>query len=168
MKGKIDIGTIAAILHLQKNASFLFENIGQFIAGIQGSLAGASRVFELLDSPTESYNTKEKNQNELVSKAMIGMQKVCFSYDGGEKWVLDEVDISVEEGKMAAIIGASGGGKSTLIKLLMRFYNADNGEIFIDGKSIVSRTLRELREMIAYVSQDSYIFYGTIEENIRY
>lgn len=167
MNGKIDIGTIAAILHLQGNASFLFENIGQFIAGIQGSLAGACRVFELLNSPTESYDTKEYNKSNIFSNSMIEMKKVCFSYDDGER-VLDKVDISVDEGKMAAIVGASGGGKSTLIKLLMGFYNVDDGEIFIDGKPIESRSLRELREMIAYVPQDAYLFYGTIEENIRY
>lgn len=167
MKGKIDIGTIAAILHLQGNASYLFENIGQFIAGIQSSLAGASRVFELLDSPTESYNTNEKNQNEFVSKTMIEIKDLCFSYDG-EKRVLDEVNISVEEGKMVAIVGASGGGKSTLIKLLMRFYNENQGHILINGQSIASRTLRETRDRIAYVPQDSYLFNGTIEENIRY
>lgn len=167
MNGKIDIGTIAAILHLQGNASFLFENIGQFIAGIQGSLAGACRVFELLNSPTESYDTKEYNKSNIFSNSMIEMKKVCFSYDDGER-VLDKVDISVDEGKMAAIVGASGGGKSTLIKLLMGFYNVDDGEIFIDGKPIESRSLRELREMISYVPQDAYLFYGTIEENIRY
>ena len=167
MNGKIDIGTIAAILHLQGNASFLFENIGQFIAGIQGSLAGACRVFELLNSPTESYDTKEYNKSNIFSNSMIEMKKVCFSYDDSER-VLDKVDISVDEGKMAAIVGASGGGKSTLIKLLMGFYNVDDGEIFIDGKPIESRSLRELREMISYVPQDAYLFYGTIEENIRY
>ncbi|WP_236914855.1 ABC transporter ATP-binding protein [Clostridium sp. Cult2] len=166
MKGKTDIGTIAAILHLQGNASFLFENIGQFIAGIQKSLAGACRVFELLNSPTESYNTKEYNKSDLFSNSMIEMKKVCFSYD--DERVLNKVDISVEEGKMAAIVGASGGGKSTLIKLLMGFYNVDDGEIFVDGKSIGSKSLRELREMVAYVPQDSYLFYGTIEENIKY
>ncbi len=167
MKGKIDVGTIAAMLHLQGNASYLFENIGQFIAGIQGSLAGACRVFELLNSPTESNKSKENDENNLFSNNMIEMKKVCYSYDNSVR-ALDEVDISVEEGQMAAIIGASGGGKSTLIKLLMGFYNADNGEIFINGSSIASKSLRELREMIAYVPQDSYLFYGTIEENIRY
>lgn len=167
MKGKIDVGTIAAMLHLQGNASFLFENIGQFIAGIQGSLAGACRVFELLNSSTESDNSKEYNKNNFFSNSMIEMKRICFSYDDNQR-VLDQVDISVEEGKMAAIVGASGGGKSTLIKLLMRFYNADGGEIFIDGKPIANRSLKALRKMIAYVPQDSYLFYGTIEENIRY
>ena len=82
-------------------------------------------------------------------------EKVCFSYDDSER-VLDKVDISVDEGKMAAIVGAVW-GKSTLIKLLMGFYNVDDGEIFMDGKPIESRSLREL-EMISYVPQDAYLF----------
>ncbi|WIV12473.1 ABC transporter ATP-binding protein [Proteiniborus sp. MB09-C3] len=167
MKGEMDVGTIAAMLHLQGNASYLFENIGQFIAGIQGSLAGASRVFELFNSPTESDKNKENDESNLFSNSMIEMKEVCYSYDDRER-VLDEVNISVEKGQMAAIVGASGGGKSTLIKLLMGFYNVDNGGIFIDGCSIASKSLKELREIIAYVPQDSYLFYGTIEENIRY
>jgi len=168
MKGKIDVGTIAAVLHLQGNASYLFENIGGFVAGIQSSLAGASRVFEVLNSHTEYDNIKEYSKSNLIANSsMIEMNEICFGYDESKK-VLDGVDISLEKGKMAAIVGASGEGKSTLIKLLMRFYDADHGEIFIDGKPISSIPLRELREMIAYVPQDSYLFYGTIEENIRY
>lgn len=167
MKGKIDIGTIAAILHLKGNANFLFGNIGQFIVDIQGSLSGAYRVIELLNSNTESDKDKENIKSDIFSNSMIEMKKVCFSYIDKER-VLDEIDISVGKGKIAAIVGESGGGKSTLIKLLMGFYNADDGEIFIDGKSIANRSLNSLREMIAYVPQDSYLFYGTIEENIRY
>ncbi|MBU5314058.1 ABC transporter ATP-binding protein/permease [Tissierella carlieri] len=167
MKGRIDVGTIAAILHLQGNASFLFGNIGQFIADIQGSLAGACRVIELLNGSTELDKGKENNKIDIFSDSMIEMKKVCFSYDD-RKRVLDEVDISVGKGKVVAIVGASGGGKSTLIKLLMGFYKTNDGEIFIDGKSIANRSLKSLREMIAYVPQDSYLFYGTIEENIRY
>ncbi|WP_074351555.1 ABC transporter ATP-binding protein [Proteiniborus sp. DW1] len=110
MKGKIDVGTIAAILHLQGNASYLFENIGGFIVGIQGSLAGASRVFEMLNSPMESDNIKECSQNNYLTNSMLEMKGICFGYDESKK-VLDGVDIALEEGKMAAIVGASGEGK---------------------------------------------------------
>lgn len=165
--GKVDIGTIAAILHLQGNASFLFENIGSFITLIQRSLVGAARVFALFSSPTESYSLLDRARSSGVSNQMIEMKVVSFSYENDKK-VLNNINLSIAEGNMTAIVGTSGGGKSTILKLLMRFYDADNGEIYVNGKSIHSRTLRELRDLFAYVPQDAYLFMGTIEENISY
>ena len=165
--GKVDIGTIAAILHLQGNASFLFENIGSFITLIQRSLVGAARVFALFSSPTESYSLLDRAKSSGVSNQMIEMKAVSFSYENDKK-VLNNINLSIAEGNMTAIVGTSGGGKSTILKLLMRFYDADNGEIYVNGKSIHSRTLRELRDLFAYVPQDAYLFMGTIEENISY
>lgn len=167
LKEGVDIGTIVAIVQLQGNASFLFENIGQFISGIQGSLAGATRVFEILNSPSEVEDNKDHNENDTCLSRRIEMKDVYFSYKEDER-ILNGLDISVEEGKMTAVVGPSGGGKSTLIKLLMGFYRTDSGEILIGGKPITDRSLKALRKMIAYVPQDSYLFYGTIEENIRY
>lgn len=167
LKGIVDIGTIAAIIQLQGNANFLFENIGDFIAGIQKCLAGAARVFELLEIPTETEECRVYDNKNYFSNSMIEMRKIKFAYND-EKDVLNGINISVEKGGIAAIVGPSGGGKSTIIKLLMKFYKADMGEIYIGGKPQSYRTLKDLRNMIAYVPQDSYLFHGTIEENIRY
>ena len=102
-----------------------------------------------------------------VSNQMIEMKAASFSYENDKK-VLNNINLSIAEGNMTAIVGTSGGGKSTILKLLMRFYDADNGEIYVNGKSIHSRPLRELRDLFAYVPQDAYLFMGTIEENISY
>lgn len=163
----IDVGTIAAIIQLQGNASYLFENIGQFISGIQGCLAGVSRVFEILNTSVEAGDNVENNSNNTCLNSRIEMKKVYFSYKDNER-ILNGIEILGEEGKMTAIVGPSGSGKSTLIKLLMRFYDADRGDILVGGKSISGIPIKNLRNMIAYVPQDAYLFYGTIEENIRY
>lgn len=167
LKGIVDIGTIVAIIQLQGNANFLFENIGDFISGIQKSLAGAARVFELLEIPTEKEKIRVCDNVEDFSSNTIEMKKVKFGYKG-VKEVLKDINISVGKGEIAAIVGPSGGGKSTIIKLLMKFYKVDRGEIYIGGKPLACRTIKDLRNMIAYVPQDSYLFHGTIEENIRY
>lgn len=175
LKGLTDIGTIAAIIHLQGNANFLFENIGNFITGIQQSLAGAARVFELLDMASETNEGEEctkfgeanKKDASLDSNSIIEMKNVKFGYRSGQK-VLNGVNLSVEKGKRAAIVGSSGGGKSTIIKLLMKFYKVQNGNIYIMGKNLLNIGAKDLRNIIAYVPQDAYLFYGTIEENIRY
>lgn len=167
IKGGMDIGTIAAIIHLQGNASFLLENIGSFIAGIQGSMSGASRVFELLNRETETEKEKTYDESKDTSPLSIEMKDVYFSYDD-ERNVLNSINIAVKKGERVALVGTSGSGKSTIIKLLMRFYNKKKGEIYINGRSLDNMSLEKLRNYIGYVPQDSYLFYGTIEENIRY
>ncbi len=167
IKGGMDIGTIAAIIHLQGNASFLLENIGSFIAGIQGSMSGASRVIELLNRETEIEKEKTYDESRNASPLSIEMKDVYFSYDD-ERKVLNSINIAVKKGERAALVGTSGSGKSTIIKLLMGFYNKKKGEIYINGRSLDNMSLEKLRNYIGYVPQDSYLFHGTIEENIRY
>lgn len=167
LNGSMDIGTIAAIMHLQGNASFLLENIGSFITGIQGSMAGASRVFELLNREIETKKEKNYDESKDASPLSIEMKEVYFSYDD-EREVLNSVNIAVKKGERVALVGTSGSGKSTIIKLLMGFYNKKKGEIYVNGRSLDLMPLEMLRDYIAYVPQDSYLFYGTIEENIRY
>ena len=167
IRGRMDVGTIAAIIHLQGNASFLLENIGSFIIGIQGSMSGASRVIELLNRETETEKGKAYDESIDTSPASIEMKEVYFSY-GDEREVLNGVNIAVKKGERVALVGTSGSGKSTIIKLLMGFYNKKKGEIYINGRSLDNMSLGEVRDYIGYVPQDSYLFYGTIEENIRY
>lgn len=167
IRGRMDVGTIAAIIHLQGNASFLLENIGSFITGIQGSMSGASRVIELLNRETEKEKGTVYDESIDASPASIEMKAVYFSY-GYEREVLNGVNIAVKKGERVALVGTSGSGKSTIIKLLMGFYNKRKGEIYINGRSLDNMSLGELRDYIGYVPQDSYLFYGTIEENIRY
>jgi len=163
--GATSFGKLAAILQLSNGVTAVFLQIGSFMAQLQSSLAGAARVFELLDEPAEA----QKYEFETIESgnAMVELHNITFSYGEGNK-ALDSISLKVMKGQTAALVGPSGGGKSTVIKLLMGFYPPEAGGMIIDGKSADSYSLSELRSLISYVPQDAYLFDGTIEENIRY
>ncbi|MEE4193700.1 MAG: ABC transporter ATP-binding protein [Anaerolineae bacterium] len=167
------LGTVAAAISLQGTAGFLFSNIGNFITGIQQSLAGCQRVYEVLDQPTEEMLAKDRQKDmgpAASSAAAVAVSQLCFSYKPAEneEKVLEKIDMTIAPGQLCALVGPSGGGKSTLIKLLMGLYMPTDGEVLLQGKSTSQFPLEDLREMIAYVPQDAYLFDGTIEENIRF
>ena len=167
----IEVGTIAAIIHLQGNAEVLFSSLGNFLTSIQSALAGAGRVFELQDISTEPEQYAAFDISITVSPEfaprMVEMKNLTFGYaENGT--VLHDINISVEAGAVAALVGPSGGGKSTIIKLLLGFYPPNAGNIIINGQSLGAYSLSQLRSLMAYVPQDAYLFDGTIEKNISY
>jgi len=178
--GQVGLGVIVAAIHLQGNASFLFANLGDFITGVQRSLAGSSRVFELLAWTTEDTSlgprTLPDTDADISPTAMIQLHDLCFSFttpdpsvETGEKVnLLDHIDLSVAKGQVAALVGSSGSGKSTLVKILMGLYPVSDGMLTVNGRPLSAYPLEELRDLMAYVPQDAYLFDGTIEENIRY
>jgi ABC-type multidrug transport system fused ATPase/permease subunit len=171
--GYTELGIITAAIHLQNNAGFLFLNLGKFITGIQKSLAGSERVFEVMARPLEPahYGSGNRSLNENPSwDGVIVMRDLGFQYqNGGDNGShLEQINITVGKGQMAALVGPSGGGKSTLIKLILGLYPIGSGSLEVNGAPIQSYTLEDLRRLIAYVPQDAYLFDGTIEENIGY
>ena len=180
-KGQVALGVIVAAIHLQGNASYLFANLGDFITGIQRSLAGSTRVFELLAWKTENTSLGSRplpgtNADISPTETMIQLHDLCFSFatadpsvETGEKInLLDGINLSVPKGEVAALVGSSGSGKSTLVKILMGLYPVSDGMLTVNGRPLSSYPLEELRDLMAYVPQDAYLFDGTIEENIRY
>lgn len=169
--GLVDFGTVVAILSLQDMVSYFLRNIGSAWGSLIDSFVLADRVFEILDQPVapESYRNDgiEMGVSSLKEDYGIVMSNVVFSYNESEK-VLNGVDITVDRGKTAALVGESGAGKSTIVKLLLGFYPADGGTISILGKQLHDYTLDELRKNIAYVPQDAYLFTTSIKENIQY
>lgn len=164
-RGLVDFGTVVAVLSLQGMVSLFLSSIGSAQSNLIEAFVLADMVFEVLDEPVES---KRYPCLETEAKGCgIDMENVVFSYDGLEN-VLDGISISVDKGKMAALVGESGGGKSTVIKLVLGFYNLSGGGMGILGKSLADYTLDELRKNIAYVPQDAYLFTTSIKENIRY
>jgi ABC-type multidrug transport system fused ATPase/permease subunit len=160
-----DFGTVMAFIKLQGNISFMFFQAGALITDLQNSLAGASRVFELLDEPVEpeKYNIL----NTSIVESAIEMNNVVFEYVD-EEAVLDHLNIFIPIRQTVALVGPSGCGKSTIVKILLGFYPPKSGSISIFGKALNTYTLTEIRNMMAYVPQDAYLFDGTIEENIKY
>lgn len=178
-EGYVGLGAIAAAIHLQSNASFLFSNLGGFVTGIQRSLAGSSRVFELLSWETEPpFPVQPQNLDPTVSplQTMVALQDVSFKHSSNNEnpgagrpvAVLNHVHLAVTEGQVVGLVGPSGSGKSTLIKILLGLYPVEEGKVAVGGRPLGSYSLEELRSLIAYVPQDAYLFDGTIEENIRY
>jgi ATP-binding cassette subfamily B protein len=163
-KGYVDLGTVVAMISIQDGATNMFMNWGRFVTQLQTSLAGAARFFELLDIPIEDgyYNDNLKPKNNSIQ-----IKNMSFFYIEGKK-IFNAINLEVKEGFSVALVGSSGGGKSTLLKLLQGFYKHQEGEILVGGVNIKELALGNLRDMFAYVSQDSYIFDGTIEENIGY
>lgn len=169
--GLVDFGTVVAILSLQGMVTFFLSNIGRAWGCLIDSFVLADRVFEILDQPVQPEHYRDNgidvDSASFVNDCGIIMRDAAFSYDGREK-ILDGVDITVDRGKMAALVGESGGGKSTIVKLLLGFYQLNSGVIGVLGKPLSCHTPDELRKNIAYVPQDAYLFTTSIKENIRY
>ncbi|MBD5444632.1 MAG: ATP-binding cassette domain-containing protein [Lachnospiraceae bacterium] len=175
-KGMVDFGTVVAILSLQGTVSMFLSSIGSAWGSLIDAFVLADRVFEVLDEPVRDTSVLMQCYTDdclgvesdfAVPDCGIKISDAEFSYENSEK-VLSGVDITVERGKTAALVGESGGGKSTIVKLLLGFYQLNSGGIEVLGKPLSGYTLDELRGNIAYVPQDAYLFTTSIKENIRY
>ena len=140
------------------------KNIGKNFTAVQMSFLAIERVFDFLNMKMSV--TEKENAVELpIIQNKIEYKNITFSYDKS-KTVLNNINLTIQKGQKIAFVGNSGGGKTTLVNLLPRFYELTNGEILIDGKSIKDVTLKSLRDQIAVVFQDNFLFAGTIRENI--
>lgn len=169
INGQMTLGTLLSLVLLLEQVTNLFRHLGNLWANLQSSLAGAARVFELLDMP-EELDRYVATANDVAGEGehgIIEFRNGSFAYDQGKK-IVNGISFTVRKGDIVALVGPSGGGKSTILKLLLGLYPLGQGEIRIEGQRLQDYTLSELRNKIAYVSQDAYLFEGTIEENIRY
>ncbi len=180
-RNQVGLGAVVAAIHLQSNASFMFSNLGNFVTRVQRSLAGSARVFELLGWPGERMAGMEVDQGQRKERIetdlnMVEIRGLGFQYDRQDddqsneeaENLLEEIGLTIPRGQFAALVGPSGGGKSTLLKVLMGLYPPSAGRVAVNGRLIQDYPLEELRSLIAYVPQDAYLFDGTIEENILY
>ncbi|MCI5893516.1 MAG: ABC transporter ATP-binding protein/permease [Clostridiales bacterium] len=165
-KGMTDFGTVFAILTVQSNVSGMVLNFGSSWGMMQESVAAADLIHEVWDTKQEQRSRSEAGE-EAENTEYIEFRDVGFSYSDGSK-VLSGLSFKVKKGSTAALVGPSGGGKSTVIKLLQEFYRIDSGSIYVDGRNIYSIPVKELRDMIAYVPQDAYLFDASVKENISY
>jgi len=185
LKEQASFGDIIFVIQMQNDVNWMIRNLGDQLTQMQSGLAGAKRVLELIDFPEEPQQWDKANHTNGISissrpihgssatsheqreRFAVEMQEVTFHYLNGGP-VLKDLSFQVSEGHIFALVGPSGGGKSTIFKLILGLYPPVAGEIFVDGRSVYDMTLAELRSMIAYVPQDSYLFSGTIGENIAY
>lgn len=165
-KGWITVGTIQAFILYSKQFSRPINEIANQYANIQTAIAGAERIFEVMETKPEPDDGKSDMKAENV-RGDIDFEDIRFGYDA-DKPVLKGFSLEIEQGRKIAIVGATGSGKTTIVNLLTRFYEPDGGRITVDGMDITDIPKDELRRSIGIVLQDTVLFRGTIEENIRY
>jgi subfamily B ATP-binding cassette protein MsbA len=163
--GQLDPGKfltfVTAVLLLYQPVKSIGK-VGQI--ALQGG-AAAERIFEILDTPSAIRDTGTRELGPFARE--IRLEGVGFSYDG-QRTVLADVDLTIKKGEVVALVGSSGGGKSTLASLLPRFYDASVGRITVDGVDVRQATLRSLRAQIALVTQETVLFNDTVRANIAY
>ncbi|HHT72818.1 MAG TPA: ABC transporter ATP-binding protein [Firmicutes bacterium] len=166
LRGQITIGDIQAFIQYSRWFTMPITQAANILNMLQAAVAAAERVFELLDEveePEDGKNAKALTQ----PKGRVEFSDVTFGYDPG-KPILRGVDIKAKPGQTIAIVGPTGAGKTTLVNLLMRFYDVDAGEITVDGENITKITRGSLRRAFGMVLQDTWLFHGTIRDNIAY
>lgn len=166
MRGQMTVGGIGSfVLYSRKFSGPLHELVDMF-GEFQSSLAAAERVFRIIDQPLETADRPDAAVLDQPQGA-VTLEKVCFGYDP-QRPVLKQVSLEVGSGETIAVVGPTGAGKTTLINLLMRFYDPDSGKICVDGKEVRNLTRASLRRAYSMVLQDAWLFYGTIYDNIAY
>ena len=163
---QISIGSISAFILYSKRFSGPISGAAEVLAEIQSAFSAARRVFALLDEPAEKKDDEDAVVLDHVS-GNVEFENVRFSYVP-DKEIIHGLNLKAEEGKMIAIVGPTGAGKTTIINLLMRFYDPDSGVIRIDGHDILHCTRDSLRKQFSMVLQDTWLFQGTIRENVAY
>ncbi|HOA00144.1 MAG TPA: ABC transporter ATP-binding protein [Ruminococcus sp.] len=166
IKGVIGIGDIQAFIQYVKQFTQPIQQIAQVINQVQSMAAAAERVFEFLDETEEEQSPEDPVIPENVTGA-VRFDHVSFGYDP-EKIIIGDFSADVKAGQKIAIVGPTGAGKTTMVKLLMRFYDVNSGTITLDGTDIRRIPRKKLRESFGMVLQDTWLFNGTIMENIRY
>lgn len=160
----VDVGSLLALISIQSRLNQSMLQFSKCLPIMQEALAGARRVFDFLDLPSQDMTINLANK--VINLHNIEFKNVCFGY-GESELVLKNLNLSIQVGDIIAITGPSGSGKSTILKLLLGFYQPSLGEILINGEPMDEIPLKAIRDTMAYVPQEPYLFNGTIEENIR-
>lgn len=165
VSGNMSIDIMTRFVLLVTLAYQPIRSLGDANAILQSALASAQRVFEIMDEEEENFEGKIKDSSFV--KGTIEFKDVSFSYNI-DSFALTDINLKIDAGKTLALVGPSGGGKTTIVNLIPRFYEVDSGEILIDGINVKDYSLKTLRSFIGIVQQETILFAGTVKENIRY
>ncbi|MBP5454196.1 MAG: ABC transporter ATP-binding protein, partial [Lachnospiraceae bacterium] len=166
INGDKSVGTIVAISGYASRFWQPIMNLGNIFNNFINNMAYLERIFETMDEPVLVADAEDATKMPEI-KGEVTFENVHFSYEKGKE-ILHDVSFSVKKGESVALVGPTGAGKSTIVNLVSRFYNVDSGRVLIDGVDISKVTLKSLRSQMGIMLQDSFIFSGTIEDNIRY
>ncbi|WP_253737718.1 ABC transporter ATP-binding protein [Halohasta salina] len=164
--GTLSTGEFVVFILFTQQLVWPMAQFGQIINMYQRAEASAERIFGLMDE-TALLESDSETDELVVSEGRVEYDNVSFSYDDGQP-ILDDIDFTVDGGDTLALVGPTGAGKSTVLKLLLRLYDVDAGAVRIDGQDVRNVSRTSLRRSIGYVGQESYLFYGTVRDNIAY
>ena len=166
VSGTITVGNIQSFIQYNRQFTQPINQIAQISSMLQAMAAAAERIFEFLEEPEEVITAKG-NIDTSKLKGNVEFKHVKFGYDP-DKMIINDFNADVKEGQKIAIVGPTGAGKTTMVKLLMRFYDVNSGEIDVDGHNVKDFDRGELRKMFGMVLQDTWLFGGTVKDNIKY
>ena len=166
IKGNITVGNIQSFIQYSRQFTQPIGQISQVSSMLQSMAAAAERVFEFLDEQEETKDVENPIDADNI-KGNVEFDHVSFGYNS-DKIIINDFSAKIKQGQKIAIVGPTGAGKTTMVKLLMRFYDVTNGKILLDGIDIRNYTRKDLRSQFGMVLQDAWLFNGTIMENIRY
>ena len=166
INGTITVGNIQSFIQYNKQFTQPINQIAQISAMLQAMVAAAERIFEFLEEQ-EELDTAKGNIDTEKLKGNVTFKNVQFGYDP-DRMIINDFNAQVKEGQKIAIVGPTGAGKTTMVKLLMRFYDVNSGEILVDGHNVKDFDRGELRKMFGMVLQDTWLFGGTVKDNIKY
>ncbi|MDE7352414.1 MAG: ABC transporter ATP-binding protein/permease [Acetatifactor sp.] len=164
--GAMSVGDISSFVLYSRKFSGPINEAANIFSELQSAFAAAERVFRLLDEETEAADAPGAGELTRV-RGDVRLRHVSFGYEPG-RMILRNLSLEAQPGRLIAIVGPTGAGKTTLINLLMRFYDPQSGEILVDGQNALSYTRSSLRRAYAMVLQDTWLFHGTIYENLAY
>lgn len=166
IQNKITVGDIQSFIQYVRNFMHPLSNVAQIVNLIQATIAAAERVFEFLGEEEEVKETEHPVSTENLN-GNVTFSHVQFGYNP-DRTIIKDFNTTVKQGQKVAIVGPTGAGKTTMVKLLMRFYDVNHGSIQIDGHDIKDFKRQDLRRMFGMVLQDTWLFSGTIEDNVKY
>ncbi len=161
--GYVDLGSVMAFLVVQDGITYMFQNLKDFFASLQQYIINIERVYEVMDREP----APEEIPSQKVALSEIQCNSLYFKYDRESEYILEDVNIKMSRGDIVAVTGESGNGKSTLVKLIMGFYQPTKGSIWYDDIKNTEITNDEICRLCAYVPQFPYLFYDTVAENIK-
>ncbi len=171
IRGTLEIGVLVAFMIYAQRFFRPIQDLSEKFNILQSAMAASERIFKLLDEPVTIVSPPEMRRLP-APRGEIEFRNVWFAYNGGatpkeEDWVLRDVSFRVEPGQTLAIVGHTGAGKTTVIQLLLRFYDIQRGQILLDGTDIREMDIQELRQLFGIVLQDPFLFTGTLESNVK-
>jgi len=166
VEGKVTVGLLVAFLGYVQQFFWPIQQVSQIYTQAQSALAGAERIFDLLDTEEDMVDATEAKPMRPIQGRVV-LDKVDFAYDPMHP-VLHQVDLVAEPGQTVALVGPTGAGKTTVASLIARFYDVTGGRVTIDGVDVRDVTLSSLRSQLGMVPQNSFLFSGTVADNIRY